>query len=143
MPNREAHDMTKMPQNRGDLMATLAHHDAQIGALGGRMSGVENQMRTLQGEVHTGFAALGSKLDKIDAAPKFDFHRTVSTVTTIAVLFGMIVSGIVYITTGQFSGAWSKQESLNASLQKRVDLIEEKTEKLLGWAPVVEPSRKR
>lgn len=88
---------------QGDLRETLAHHDAAIQSLGGRMSSLETGMRTLQGEVHTGFTALGSKLDKLDAEPRFDFHQTVSTVTTIAVLFSMVVGGIIYITSSQFA----------------------------------------
>ncbi len=150
-PNRETDDMK---QTLIDPMTTLAHHDEQISALGGRMTGVETQMRTLQGEVHTGFAAvqssmnsqigsLASKLDKLDAAPKLDFHKTVATVTTIAVLFSMIVGGIIYITTGQFAGAWSRQDAFNSHMTSRIESIESQTQKVLGWAPLAEPARNK
>lgn len=150
-PNREPDNMNP---RLADPMATLAHHDAQISALGGRMTGVENQMRTLQGEVHTGFAAvqssmnsqigsLASKLDKLDATPKIDFHKTVATITTIAVLFSMIVGGIIYITTGQFAGAWSRQDAFNTHMTSRVENLESQTQKVLGWAPVTEPARNK
>ena len=158
---RDQDDMKMPAQSASDFRTTLAHHDAQITNLGGRISGVENGLRTLQGEVHTGFAnvtqnvtqqingvvsvmnGLSSKLDRMDAAPKFDFHKTVSTVTTIAVLFSMIVGGIIWITTGQFSGAWSKQDAFNQQISRRVEANEEMMQRIHGWAPTVEASRKR
>ncbi|MBS0243046.1 MAG: hypothetical protein JSS20_12780 [Proteobacteria bacterium] len=127
---------------RHNLVATLAQHDAAITALGGRMSGVETGLRTLQGEVHSGFTSLASKLDRLDAAPKFDFHKTVSTVTTIAVLFSMIVGGIIWITTSQFSGVVAKQEAVNERDQRRLDWQAAEIAKInekLGWVARVEP----
>lgn len=145
---REHDDMKTLPQTKDRLMATLAHHDAQITSLGGRMTGIENSVRTLHGEVHSGFTAINqqisvlvSKIDKMDAAPKFDFHKTVSTVTTIAVLFSMIVGGIIWITTGQFSGAWSKQDAFNAQITRRVEANEEAMQRIHGWTPAVERKR--
>lgn len=145
---REHDDMKTRPQTKDGLMATLAHHDAQITSLGGRMTGIENSVRTLHGEVHSGFTAINqqisvlvSKIDKMDAAPKFDFHKTVSTVTTIAVLFSMIVGGIIWITTGQFSGAWSKQDAFNAQITRRVEANEEAMQRIHGWTPAVERKR--
>lgn len=113
-----------------DLRETLAHHDAAIQSLGGRMSSLETGMRTLQGEVHSGFTALGSKLDRLDAAPRFDFHQTVSTVTTIAVLFSMIVGGIIYITSSQFATTVARVEAHESALAN----LNEK----VGWAGRVE-----
>lgn len=126
--------MTKTPEN---LMQTLAHHDAAISALGGRMTGVETGLRTLQGEVHAGFNALGSKLDKIDARPTFDFHKTVSTVVALAVLFSMICGGIIWITTGQFGAMIAEQKSFNGIVKDRLErhdtAIEKITEAVGAW----------
>ena len=132
-----------MPGLSPEITSTLAHHDAAIQNLGGRMTGVETGLRTLQGEVHAGFAAittnmntqisaLGSKLDKLDAQPKFDFHRTVGTVTTLAVLFSMVCGGIIWITTSQFQITAATVERTAASLsetRRDVDYLREK----LGW----------
>jgi hypothetical protein len=127
-----------MPNN---LAATLAHHDAAINTLGGRMTGVESSVRTLQGEVHTGFSALGSKLDKLDAAPKFDFHQTTKTVLSLSVLFSMVCAGIIYITNAQSAAERAKQEALNGLLTEKVSKTEsilEKIDNKLDWAPIVE-----
>lgn len=127
-----------------DLMATLATHDAAINTLGGRMTGVESSVRTLQGEVHTGFAALGSKLDRIDAAPKFDFHQTTKTVLSLAVLFSMVCAGIIYITNTQGAAERAKQEVLNNALAEKLSKTESVLEKIdnkLDWAPIVERKR--
>jgi len=117
-----------------ELVATLAHHDAEIRTMGGRLTGVEQNLHTLQSEVHNGFQVLGSKLDKIDAVPRFNFGQTVETVLHIAVLFSMVVAGIVWVTTGQFSGVVAEQKSINARVEeqmtKRDDQIQRITDKL-------------
>lgn len=132
---------THMPK---DLMATLATHDAAINTLSGRMTGVESSVRTLQGEVHTGFAALGSKLDKLDAAPKFDFHRTVKTVSSLIFMFAAICGGIIYIVNSQSAAERARQEVLNSALTEKMNKAEsvlEKIDQKLDWAPVVERRR--
>ncbi len=121
-----------------ELLKTLANHDAAINTLGGRMSGVETSVHKLQGEVHTGFAALGSKLDKIDARPTFNVHETVRTVLSLAILFGMVVSGIIWITTGQFGGIVAEQKAHNQAVTEK---LKEHSERI-RWMPRVEPSRK-
>lgn len=126
--------MAKTPD---DLVHTLAQHDAAINTLGGRMSGVETGLRTLQGEVHSGFNVLGSKLDKLDAAPKFDFHKTVGTVVALAVLFSMICGGIIWITTGQFGAMIAEQKSFNGIVKDRLDrhdtALDKITEAIGAW----------
>ena len=122
-----------------DITSQLAHHDAAITALGGRMTGVETGLRTLQGEVHHGFAnvtqnvnnqigSLSSKLDKLDGRPQFDFHKTIRTVQSLAVLFAMVCGGIIWITTSQFGNT-----------VEDVKRLKEKME----WAVRVEPAEKR
>jgi hypothetical protein len=137
----EPEKMASIPSN---LASTLAHHDAAISTLGGRMTGVESSVRTLQGEVHTGFVALGSKLDKLDAAPKFDFHQTTKTVLSLAVLFSMVCAGIIYITNAQSAAERARQEILANALSEKVSKTEsilQKIDEKLDWAPVVEKKR--
>jgi hypothetical protein len=45
-----------------DLASTLAHHDAEIVTLGGRMTGVEQGMRSLEGTVQSGFGQISNTL---------------------------------------------------------------------------------
>lgn len=153
---RDQDDMKMPVQSASDFRTTLAHHDAQITNLGGRISGVESGLRTLQGEVHTGFAnvtqnvtqqinsvaavvnALSSKFDRMDAAPKFDFHRIVGTIVSLAALFAMICAGIIYITTAQTSAVIAEQKAYNNQISHRVETNEDAIRRLAGWAPVVE-----
>ena len=124
-----------------DLATTLATHDAAITTLGGRMTGVESSVRTLQGEVHSGFSALGSKLDKLDSRPQINFHETTKTVLSLAVLFSMVCGGIIYITNSQSAAERARQEVLNGSLTEKLTKAEdvlEKIDKKLDWAPIVE-----
>lgn len=123
-----AEGKARMSSRPDDLMQTLAHHDAAINTLGGRMTGVERNLTALQGEVHQGFSAintalsgLNSKIDQFGSRPQLDVHKTVSTVTTLAVLFSMVVAGIIFVTTGQFSGMIAEQKGFNASVRADVD----------------------
>jgi hypothetical protein len=127
-------------QKTSDLFTTLAHHDAAISTLGGRMTGVESSVRTLQGEVHSGFAGLGSKLDKLDARPTFNFPELVRTVLSLIVIFSMVVGGIIWVTTAQFAGVVAEQRSLNANIAARVEKHETVLERI-GWAAKVEVKR--
>ena len=129
-----------------DLTATLATHDAAIQTLGGRMTGVESSVRTLQGEVHTGFSHLGSKLDKLDAAPKFDFHKTVKTVSSLVVLFAAICAGIIYIVNAQSAAQLAKQDVLNSALSEKLHKAEtvlDKIDQKLDWATTIERGSKK
>lgn len=134
--------------NATDVSVTLAHHDQAIQHLGSRISGVESGLRTLQGEVHTGFTSiqtamahqisgLASKLDKLDAAPKFNFHETVKTVTTLAVLFSMVVAGILYVTNAQYAGTLAEQKSLNAQRTVVIEDLSQRVRDLEAWRPVI------
>ena len=134
--------------NATDVSVTLAHHDQAIQHLGGRITGVENGLRTLQGEVHTGFTSiqtsmahqisgLASKLDKIDAQPKFNFHQTVKTVTTLAVLFSMVVAGIIYVQNSQNAGALVEQKLLNEQRTVAFEDLKARVRDLETWRPTI------
>ena len=114
-----------------ELLQTLAHHDAAIATLGGRMSGVEGGLNSLQKEMHTGFTAvassiaqLGSQIDKADARPRIDYHKTISSIVAIAVLFSMVVGGIIWITSSQFGVVIAEQKGFNSAIKARVDTVE-------------------
>lgn len=53
---------------RSDLDSTLAHHDAAIDSLSTRMVGVESGLRSLHGEVHSGFVKVSDKFSGLDAS---------------------------------------------------------------------------
>jgi hypothetical protein len=127
-------------QKASDLFTTLAHHDAAISTLGGRMTGVESSVRTLQGEVHAGFSGLGGKLDKLDARPALNFPELVRTVLSIILIFSMIVGGIIWVTTAQFAGVLAEQKILNTNIASRIEKHETVLERI-GWAAKVEVKR--
>lgn len=129
---------------RGNTLEhTIAHHDAQITTLGGRMSSMESGLQRLQGEVHTGFSsiqgslsALTSKLDRQEARPEFNFHQSVSTVLALAVLFSMVVGGIIWVTQSQFASVVAEQKGTNTAVSVRLEKHEAVIEKLaerVGW----------
>jgi hypothetical protein len=128
-----------------DITAQLATHDAAIGALGGRIHGVETGLRTLQGEVHNGFSGLNntllglnSKIDQFGARPQFDFHKTVGTVVALAVLFTMICGGIIYITTSQTSAVVAEQKVFNGVVAKALEKHDQQIETINGWRTTME-----
>lgn len=142
---------------REGLVQTLAQHDAAIVGLSGRMTGVENGLKGLQGEVHAGFNGvqnslatsignLSSKFDRLDAAPKLDIHKIIGSVVAIAILFSMICGGIVWIAGGQFAASFAKQDAFNTSIAKTVDRHDSKLEQLGEWMTTVHvkvPKRER
>lgn len=135
-----------------DLLQTIAHHDAAITTLSGRMTGVEQGLKTLQGEVHSGFAgiqntmthqigALASKLDRVDARPTFDFHKIVGTVVSIAALFAMVTGGIIWINQSQTAALVAEQKSLNGQFGKQLEKHEYRLDQMDQWRATVTPAR--
>lgn len=120
------------------LVMTLAHHDAMITNLAGRMTGVENKLETLDHNMSTNFMALASKMDKFDARPTVNLHQSIQTVLSLSVLFSMVVGGIIWVTTSQFSGPAAKQDALNEHLKnitaKNAEDIKDMRDRM-GWSP--------
>lgn len=117
---------------RVQLVTTLAQHDSAINTLGGRMTGVETGLNSLQKEMHVGFtsvatavAGLGSQLAKSDAQPRIDYHETIRSIVSIAALFSMIVAGIIWITANQFGTVIAEQKGFNSAIKHRVDKVED------------------
>jgi hypothetical protein len=105
-------------------------------------------LRTLQGEVSHGFAAitsninaqigaLSSKIDKFEGRPQFNFHETVKTVVSLAILFSMTVGMIIYVTTSQNAAVLAEQKTLNEHRTKQIEQITERVRDLEAWRPVV------
>lgn len=141
-------EMPNSPMSYSSLAQSIAHHDAAIEGLGQRMGGVEGGLRTLQGEVHHGFAdvtrnvsnqigAIASKIDRLDAAPKFDLHKIVGTVVSLAVLFGMVCAGIIYITQSQTSAAVAEQKVFNQITAKTLERHDGQISEINGWRSTV------
>ena len=128
------------PQGPEEWATTIAHHDAAIGSLSHRITGVETGLRTLQGEVHSGFTGLNVQYanmnnglsalaSKLDAQPKINLHQSVSTVLALSVLFSMVVGGIIWVTTNQFAGVVAEQRAFNAAIAGRADKIDTRIDK--------------
>jgi hypothetical protein len=129
---------------------TVAYLEAGYEDFGRRLSGLEKGFSILQGEVHSGFAAITSKIDQLrahsDAQPKFDLGKIIQGVRDAAILFSMIVGGIIWITTGQFSGTVEQQKALNATIVEKlkedraaIDALRERTQ----WLPSTPSVAKR
>lgn len=123
-----------MPNNT-NWIQTLAKHDTAIEHLG-------SEVRTLKSEVHHGFSAinsaligLGSKFDKMDAAPKFDMGRTLSVVKDLAVLFVMTVAGILYVAGNQNAVINAEQKMLNSQSTQTLSDLQQRVREL-EWKPV-------
>lgn len=113
------------------VMGMLAHHDAEIRTLGGRMTGVESSIRTLNTEVNTGFAALhntlnalDNKVSRFDSRPQFEFSKVLSLVRDVAFMIGAAVATILYVANGQYGAVIARQEGFNALLQQRIEAVE-------------------
>ena len=120
-----------------DITGILAHHDAAIGGLSARMGHVE---RTLEG--HGGLLQeIRTAVTKSDARPSFNPHQAVATVLGLAVLFSMVVGGIIWVTTAQFSGAMVEHKHLSGRVDKHDQIIERLTG-IAGWSTRVEGPRK-
>ncbi len=64
----------------------------------------------------------------------------VDPVVAIAVLFSMIVGGIIWVTTSQFAGVVAEQKAFNSTVAKSLDRHEAQIESLNGWRATVAPS---
>lgn len=128
-----------------DVHQTVAYLEAGHDDLGRRLGGLEKGFHILQGEVHTGFSNIQtgfsdikSKIESLNARPTVNIHEVVRTVLSLAILFGMVVSGIIWITTGQFGGIVAEQKAHNQAVTEK---LKEHSERL-QWMPRVEPTRK-
>lgn len=100
-----------------DISQKVAYHEAAIEDFGRRMTGVESHVKSMQNEMSAGFLKLTTKLDQLrahsDAQPKFDLGKIIQGVRDAAILFSMLVAGIVWVVSGSFNGVFVKQDGLN------------------------------
>lgn len=111
-----------------DLARLVQHHDGQLEGLNARVGHVE---KTLNGHGMM-LQDIKDAVTKQDARPTFDFHQTVSTVTTLAVLFSMVVGGIIYIVTQQNSTFVQTVNANSQDLGKIKDDVDSLKQKF-GW----------
>lgn len=107
-----------------DLRAVILQHDTHINSLNGRLGHVE---KTLEGHgmilnQHGNLLQdIKTAVTRQDARPTFDFHKSVSTVLALAVLFSMVVGGIIWVTQLQFASIVAEQKGVNAAVAKVLD----------------------
>jgi hypothetical protein len=105
------------------------------------MAGLKSEVKALDSSVSRGFANLGQELGKLTTAnalrPAFDFHKWVATILTLAILFSMVVAGIIYVANAQFSGVMAKQDATNDRLAEKLDQLGER----VGWIPTTKRER--
>lgn len=80
------------------LAQTLAHHDAAINNLSGRMSGVEQSLHKLGDDVSKGFSDIGSKLATLDATKPPSMMQQITSFSVVLTIVGGVVWGITYIS---------------------------------------------
>lgn len=121
--------------SEADLRATLAHHDARLDNLSSRMTGVESGLKSLGTDMVAGFQTLGSKLDRVDARPHFEVHKTVSTVLSLAVLFSMVVGGILWVGSSQLAPIAAKVDRHDAAIERLTNSS--------SWTATTQPAGRR
>lgn len=111
------------------LERTLAHHDAAIINIASRVTSLEGSITTMAKDQAAGFQALRDSMAHLTATPRIDPHKTVSTVLHLAVLFSMVVGGIIWVTTSQFAPLVARVQQNETNINRLSD-----TQK---WVPSV------
>lgn len=116
--------MSKANADEVDWQKTLIEHDSAIKGLSADMSGLKVEVQGIHKAMNSHHSDLSSKFDKImarsDARPDFDPHKWIGTILSIAVLFGIIVGGIIYVSNAQFAGTLAKQEAFNDNVKEKL-----------------------
>ena len=123
---------------QANITGQLAHHDNLISGLSSRIGHVE---KTLEGHgalLHR----IENAVTKQDARPTLDVHRSVTTILSLAVLFSMVVGGIIWVTQTQFASVLAEQRGFNQSLTRRVDRHEQQIDSINVWRTSVIKSGK-
>jgi len=125
--------MTQKAMAQANIAGQLAHHDTLIHGLSSRIGHVE---KTLS-DHGTVLQEIRVAVTRSDAQPRFDIHRAVTTVVSLAVLFGMVCAGIIYISTKEFSGLVAEQKSFNQAIVRRIDRHETQIDQINIWRTTV------
>lgn len=119
------------------IRTTLDHHDRAIANLGVRMGNVETRLGEIGVKLEAGFDRLTQQMTQ-QRQSAVSLKDAVSVVLSLAVLFSMVVGGIIWVTTSQFSGMIAKQESTNAETKARLEKHDAALERLtefVRWRP--------
>lgn len=111
-----------------DLISTLAHHDAAISTLGGRMTGVEAGLTSLQSEVSDldhkvgdGFAQLSSLVRENQAGKGPGMAEVLKVVATGGAVLAMSATAITVLVTSFTAPQLTKLESKADGLERDND----------------------
>ena len=108
---------TSMADIDPNIQYVLAHHDSQITALNDRMSGVESKLDTVIRAVNDVAGQL-----KVEASrPQLDFSKLLTSIKDIAVMIGLCVAAIIWVTSGQFNQSFSTIEERERALVTKVN----------------------
>lgn len=118
----------RVPGTGVDFRATLEHHDKELTNLSGRVSSLEVKL-------DAGFASVKDAIAQ-QKQSAVSLKDAVSVVLSLAVLFSMVVGGIIWVTTNQFAGMVAEQKSMNMETKSRIERHDAMLEKLterVGW----------
>ena len=109
-----------MATERREIDPAVAKLEVGYDELGRRIGGLEKGFSVLQSDVHSGFSDIKSAINAINSRPTFNFHETVRTVLSLAMLLSATVGAVIWIVNGQFSGVIAEQKALNGSVIEKL-----------------------
>jgi hypothetical protein len=115
-----------------DHGAQLAQHEAEIAELRKGLASLADTVNTGFKEVAAGFTKLTSSMHELRASAGPSLRDILSTVTTGAVLFGAVVSGIIYLARG---GNTEKLHELELRIQRMETVLSLKRTSGAAWVP--------
>jgi hypothetical protein len=130
--------MTQKTMAQANIAGQLAHHDTLIHGLSSRIGHVEKTLSD-HGAI---LQDIRVAVTRSDAQPRLDIHKAVTTIVSLAVLFGMVCAGIIYISTKEFSGLVAEQKSFNQAIVRRIDRHETQIDQINIWRTTVVRSGK-
>jgi hypothetical protein len=105
--------------NKFDLEAVVQHHDSQLEAFGNRMGVVEKTL-TAHSSV---LQEIKDAVVKQGARPSFDPRSTIGIVKDIAILFGIVCAGILYLAAGNVQSAMLASDTEQAVIRDRQNMM--------------------
>lgn len=108
-----------------DLFRTLIHHDAEIASLGGRVTGVETEVRNLGATVSKGFAEILDRLSTFESQRGPGLASLLGIVATGGAVVAMASAAITVLVTSFVSPPITKLESQVQRLTYYVERREE------------------
>lgn len=106
------------PNDPIHLSQTLAHHDAAIGSLTARMSGVETGLTTLSTNVSQGFKEVGEKLTGLQATRGPGWGQILTSAGGIVAVLSVIITGVTMIVASTVAPDLTQLKTVVSQLQK-------------------------